>query len=94
MSELKEKERIVIENLNKLHGENIILDNLVVPNEFHINSIELPERSDWECHLFGCGNFIVLNPEVGKVPNRFWRFMQYLCFGNKWIKNTKEKKNE
>jgi hypothetical protein len=45
-----------------------------------------PERSEWECELFGAGRSIVLNPKKGEVPNWFWRQMQYLCFGNKWKK--------
>lgn len=43
--------------------------------------------SDWTCHLFGMGpDGIVLTPEQGHVPNWFWRKMQYLCFGHKWIR--------
>lgn len=46
----------------------------------------LPEQSDWECELFGTGQSLVLRPNKDKVPNWFWRQMQYLCFGNKWKK--------
>lgn len=41
----------------------------------------------YKCELFGSGNLIALNiPPEFKVPNRFWRWMQYLILGNKWIK--------
>lgn len=46
---------------------------------------EPPEISDWKCEMFGCGSYgIVLRPVKDQVPNRFWRWMQYVCFGNKW----------
>lgn len=41
----------------------------------------------WKCHLFGFENEIVVTPLEGKVPNFFWRWMQYLLIGNKWIRN-------
>lgn len=41
--------------------------------------------SDWECELFGMGRYgIKIVPVVGNVPNAFWRWMQYLVFGNRW----------
>lgn len=43
--------------------------------------------SKWKCELFGMGNSVVVFPAEGDVPNWFWRKMQYLFFGNKWIKN-------
>lgn len=45
----------------------------------------LPEPSDWECHLFGG---LVWHPLKGQEPNAFWRLMQYLCFGNRWVKRS------
>ena len=47
-----------------------------------------PEKSEWTCHLFG-GSGIQWHPDKGDVPNFFWRWMQYLIFGNKWIKVKK-----
>lgn len=44
------------------------------------------ETSDWYCEMFGMGNNLVLNPAKGREPNCFWRFFQYIVFGNKWIK--------
>lgn len=45
------------------------------------------EWSEWYCELFGAGpTGISLNPRKGEEPNFFWRFMQYVCFGNKWKK--------
>lgn len=53
-----------------------------------------PEMSDWKCELFGMGpRGIVFMPLKGKEPNWFWRWMQYIILGNKWIyekdQNTK-----
>jgi len=46
------------------------------------------ESSEWLCYLFGNrGNGMVWRPEKGKEPKWFWRKMQYLCFGNKWVKD-------
>jgi hypothetical protein len=47
------------------------------------------EHSDWTCYLFGSkGNngSIAWTPAKGDEPNWFWRKMQYLCFGNLWVK--------
>lgn len=47
---------------------------------------QLPPRSKWQCQMFGSGpHGMVFCPEEGKEPNWFWRWMQYLCFGNKWV---------
>ena len=53
-----------------------------------IPQIEFPEYSEWYCCLFG-GNEkdIVWRPLKGQHPNCFWRFMQYICFGNRWRKD-------
>lgn len=47
------------------------------------------EQSDYKCYLFGCGNCIIVTPAKKNTPNWFWRWMQYLCFGNKWVKEKK-----
>ena len=48
--------------------------------------IKNPELSAWTCYLFGGGeNGIGFTPVKGCEPCWFWRFMQYLCFGNKWV---------
>lgn len=51
-------------------------------------SISLYENSEWYCHLFGGDDAygLVWNPRKGDEPNWFWRKMQYLCFGNRWVK--------
>ena len=55
-----------------------------------IEMLESPESSDWECELFGTGpEGLILIPSKGDEPNFFWRFMQYICFGNKWKKKNK-----
>jgi hypothetical protein len=59
-------------------------------SEEGIKISNIPSQSDWECQLFGCGDGIVLTPKKGKEPNWFWRWMQYLLFGNKWAKRKGE----
>ncbi|KKL49702.1 hypothetical protein LCGC14_2312870 [marine sediment metagenome] len=52
-----------------------------------MNTIKIPERSNWECFLFGGDDEGILwTPAKGSVPNKFWRWMQYICFGNRWRK--------
>lgn len=50
--------------------------------------LKLPKRSPWRCYLFGGSprDGIVWHPAEGAEPNRFWRWMQFLCFGNRWEK--------
>ena len=49
-----------------------------------------PEHSEWKCYLFGNtpmrGNGLVWVPSKGCEPNLFWRKMQWLILGNRWIK--------
>ena len=54
-------------------------------------SLNIPGQSEWECEMYGCGRSMVWHPAKGTEPNWFWRKMQYLCFGNKWIKNDSTK---
>jgi len=58
----------------------------VTPERQHI--VNVPEPSDWECYLFG-GDTFKWVPSKGKEPNWFWRKMQYLFFGNLWVKKEK-----
>lgn len=46
------------------------------------------EPSGWECHCFGAKGVegIIWEPSEGRVPNWFWRKMQYLILGNRWVK--------
>ncbi len=50
--------------------------------------VHAPEYSDWRCYMFGSdkGNGICWRPIKGKEPNAFWRWMQFICFGNRWEK--------
>ena len=49
--------------------------------------MKLPEYSNWECELFGFSQAgITFKPLKGQEPNWFWRLMQYLLVGNKWIR--------
>tara|TARA_R110002020_G_scaffold25209_2_gene82078 strand:- start:329 stop:550 length:222 start_codon:yes stop_codon:yes gene_type:complete len=56
-----------------------------------------PEFSEWQCLIFGGtgdGGFR-WRPLKGGEPNWFWRKMQYLILGSKWMKDpTKEKSDE
>ena len=45
-----------------------------------------PPKAAWECELFGCGRALMLHRPEGQQPNWFWRYMQFLIFGNKWRK--------
>lgn len=50
-----------------------------------------PERSEWSCYMFGCGQRgIRFTPDKDKEPNVFWRKMQYLCFGHEWVKEKNQ----
>lgn len=49
-----------------------------------------PEMSEWRCYLFGGRpdtSSISWRPLKGKEPNWFWRKMQWLIFGNLWVKD-------
>lgn len=55
---------------------------------FEPAKIDLPKPSSWSCELFGMGPLgIVFRPKEGTEPNWFWRWMQYLILGNRWIKD-------
>lgn len=52
-----------------------------------------PVLSEWKCYLFGASNNtmgMVYRPLEGNEPNFFWRWMQYICFGNRWVKEGKK----
>ena len=51
------------------------------------SSIKTEEMGEWSCELFGMQGWVILMPPKGKEPNWFWRKMQYLIFGNKWVRN-------
>jgi hypothetical protein len=57
--------------------------------EATVPSIQLTkvDWSDWSCHLFGyTESGIKYIPKKGEEPNWFWRKMQYLILGHKWVK--------
>jgi hypothetical protein len=44
----------------------------------------------WRVELFGCGSEFVLELKPGaRMPNAFWRWTQYLAFGNRWIRGER-----
>lgn len=62
-------------------------DLLIIPgSETFIGD---PPLSDWHCLLFGTTGTTgyAWTPIKGEEPNWFWRWMQYLCFGNRWVKD-------
>lgn len=50
----------------------------------------MPPDGGWACYMFGANpersSGIVWHPNETEVPNWFWRTMQYLAFGNRWVK--------
>ncbi len=58
-------------------------------NTAHYFTFKQPELSEWKCYLFGSSPSnpsLVFTPEKGTEPNWFWRWTQYLVFGNKLVK--------
>jgi hypothetical protein len=57
--------------------------------------IAVPKQSKWKCEMFGTGpGGMVLCPMEGGEPNWFWRWMQYLILGNRWIYTEEEENPE
>lgn len=56
-----------------------------------LRAFTMPKNSKWKCYLFGSrpehGNKYIFIPSEGHEPNWFWRKMQYLAFGNLWVKD-------
>lgn len=65
-------------------------EDYTVKTEDQITTIDLHNKveSNWKCYMFGgCNAYsVVWIPAEGTVPCWFWRKMQYLCFGHKWVK--------
>lgn len=59
-------------------------------NEYQFQSIQFPKRSKWNCYMFGAtkSDGIRWNPEEGKEPNFFVRWMMKICFGCNWVKDN------
>ena len=53
-----------------------------------VRTIGLAVRAEnpgkWYCEVFGLGDLVHYYPDKNHVPNAWWRFMQYVIFGNKW----------
>lgn len=54
----------------------------------HYYTFQMPEQSEWSCYPFGKGTYFQIIPRRGEHPNRFHRFMQWLCFGFWWEKRS------
>ena len=53
--------------------------------------IQTPKTSDWVCYLFSSGvGAICYRPPKGEEPNWFWRKMQYLVLGHRWVKEPQK----
>ena len=64
------------------------LDAGILANFPRMQVLSQPKLSKWNCHLFGMARQgISIRPQEGEEPNWFWRWMQYLAFGNEWIKD-------
>lgn len=61
-------------------------DTYLTSSSINTAGVRTTQFSDWKCELFGVGSTLVIQPSKDKVPNWFWRKMQYLIFGNNWIK--------
>ena len=54
--------------------------------------IDIPEMSEWQCFLIGTHEgpgSVIWRPLKGYEPNWFWRKMQFLVFGMRWVKKKK-----
>jgi hypothetical protein len=64
----------------------------VSPELYPLTILNLPKQSNWTCYMFGNrpnnGMGLTYKPAEGQVPNRFVRFMMYLCFDCVWVKDT------
>ena len=56
-----------------------------IDKEVYLRTDDL-RPSEWRCELFGAGGSMVLTPMLGQEPNWFWRWTQFLIFGNRWYK--------
>ena len=68
--------------------EQFPVPDLDVYRKAKMNNLPSPDdesQDEWHCDLFGTGEAMQLWPAKGKVPNWFWRRMQYLVLGNKWV---------
>ena len=66
------------------YGEYVVKDST-----FNINPYE---PSEWKCYMFGnkpeVDVGIVYNPQKGREPNWFVRWMMKICFDCTWVKEN------
>ena len=54
--------------------------------KYELGSLMPENDHHWHCELYGCGpQGMCWYPPKGMVPNWFWRKMQWLILGNKWV---------
>jgi len=51
--------------------------------------LEIVPHYTWKCEVLGLTDSSTVTLKVEKPPFIFWRWMQYLVFGNKWGKIKK-----
>lgn len=75
------------DNLDKYVNDYGFYEDYSAPTS-SLYTFTQPEMSEWVCYMFGAqdGWGFLFQPPKGKEPNWFWRKMQFLCFGHKWIK--------
>jgi hypothetical protein len=71
--------------MKELYGNEILND----PRRFGVTATyKTYEQSEWVCYMFGGGGYngFIWRPAKGDQPNWFWRKMQYLLLGHRWVK--------
>ena len=60
-----------------------------------METIEIPELSQWKCYMFGnnpkTNTGLCYQPIKGEEPNSFVRFMMKICFACTWEKSTEQR---
>lgn len=65
-------------------------DIALKPGEIKFSIAPPMKRGAWRCEMYGMGpnGFIIRPPSDECVPNWFYRQMQRILLGHKWIKET------
>lgn len=96
INRLVEEAKIELEYIKNKHLTAIEFWHRRKPLEFRTDGSDMWDNvtiapsnpSGWRCDLFGLDGQIVVRPnEDQPIPNWFWRKMQYLILGNKWVKD-------
>ena len=70
-----------------------MVNKYTVSNQPEHSFLQLPERSEWRCYMFGnkpqTNDGIMYHPKKGCEPNWFVRWMMKICFDCTWVKEFK-----